>query len=101
MSEAEKWREREALALGPLLCRSESVGVMGGVSYPRRRFANAAPLVGQTLRSGKRGVAKQTDVLYLAASPPYWVIHMVTEQFLLIAILKLYLVLEAYTETDL
>ena len=40
---------------------------MGGVSYPRRRFANAAPLVRQTWRSGTRGVAKQTDVLSLAA----------------------------------
>ena len=98
MTKAEKWRERRLLSVHRFV---GVVGVMGGVSYPRRRFANAAPLVRQTWRSGKRGVAKQTDVLSLAASPPYRVIHMVTEQVLLIAILKLHLVLEAYTETEL
>ena len=51
---------------------------MGGVSYPRRRFANAAPLVRQTSKSGKRAWPRwrpTARAIFSRPSPPHSQTH--------------------------
>ena len=58
-------------------CTGKELWRMGGVSYPRRRFANAAPLVRQTSKSGKRAWPRRrrhrptARAIFSRPSPPH------------------------------